>query len=149
MSLRSSGQSIAAAATRPPGAAVFLPALAPARCAMWLKTVRDSLDASIPIILDDDFDDLLARLEDTTVGARIAAAASGSMITASLASRDAALETRLSGYIDWLAGCFRRTHAPPAAGIDRKAFATDEAFSDAARNRLLKQLAQQIAVGAD
>lgn len=119
MSPCSSGQSIAASAKRPPSAAVFSPALAPAHSAMWMKTIRYSLDVSIPIILDDDFDDLLARLEDTTAGARIAAAAPDRMVSASLASRDAALETRLSGYIDWLGGSFGRTHVPLAAAQSR------------------------------
>lgn len=115
MSLSSSGPSIAASVKRPPSAAAFSPLLAPAQRAMWMTTIRHSLDVSIPIILDDNFDDLLARLEEATVGARIAAAAPDRMVSASLASRDAALATRLSGYIHWLAGSVRRTHAPLAA----------------------------------
>jgi hypothetical protein len=139
MSFSSSGQSLAASAKRPPGAAAFSPLFArrfgddgasgqapavdgagdpaPARAqrAMWMKIIRHSLDVSIPISSDDDFDDLLARLEDAPAGSRIAAAAPERAASASLAMRDAALETRLSGYIDWLAASFSHTHAPIAA----------------------------------
>lgn len=84
--------------------------------AMWLNTIRTSLEHIVPIASDDSFDDLLAQLDAIPSGH---AAASETRTTASLARRDAALEAHLSGHVDRLATAFRRVRArlaTPGAG---------------------------------
>ena len=81
----------------------------PSHRAMWLSTIRTSLERSVPIASDDSFDDLLDLLDAIPAGR--AAAAPGKRAPASLARRDAALEAQLSGHVDRLATAVRRFHA--------------------------------------
>jgi hypothetical protein len=81
----------------------------PSHRAMWLNTIRTSLERSVPIASDDSFDDLLALLDAMPAGH--AAAAPGKRVAASLARRDAALEAQLSGHVDRLATAVRRFRA--------------------------------------
>lgn len=74
--------------------------------AMWLKTIRTSLEHIVPIASDDSFDDLLAQLDAIPAGR--AAAVADKAAPASLAQRDAALEAQLSGHVDRLTTAFHR-----------------------------------------
>ena len=76
--------------------------------AMWLNTIRTSLEHIVPIASDDSFDDLLTQLDAIPSGH---AAASETRSTVSLAQRDAALEAQLSGHADRLATAVRRFRA--------------------------------------
>jgi len=84
--------------------------------AMWMDTIRDSLERSVPIASDDIFDDLLAQLDEIPSGPSSSHAATpDKRATMSLARRDAALETHLSGYVDLLAKVFGRLRGQFAA----------------------------------
>jgi hypothetical protein len=78
------------------------------REAMWMKTIRASLERSIPAPTDGRFDDLLARLDRIPgIADRRRDAPAAREAGDRLARRDAALEARLSGYVDLMAGMLR------------------------------------------
>ena len=98
----------------------------PAHRAMWLNTIRSSLERSVPIASDHSFDDLLAQLDAIPAGH--AAARADKVPPASLARRDAALEAQLSGHVDRLATAVRQFRArlatPGASPYPANIFAT-------------------------
>ncbi len=68
--------------------------------AMWMSTIRETLERTVPLVADDTFDDLLAQLDDIPSVTRGEIASASNRSSAASVRRDAALELRLSGYVD-------------------------------------------------
>lgn len=85
--------------------------LARSHRAMWMNTIRESLERSVPVASDDSFDDLLAQLDAIPAGPIKRAATPDERALASLARRDAALEAHLASHIDRLRRTYRRFFA--------------------------------------
>lgn len=76
--------------------------------AMWMTTIRQSLERSLPLVSDNSFDDLLAHLDAIPSRPAKHAATPDERALASLAKRDAALEAQLSSHVGRLAKAFGR-----------------------------------------
>ena len=88
---------------------------APAHRAMWMSTIRQSLERSVPIATDDMFSDLLAELDRIPVdrSRRGPAQAEPAFVAA---RRDAARVARLAGYVELLNDALDRGRNSLGAG---------------------------------
>jgi hypothetical protein len=80
--------------------------LARSHRAMWVNTIRESLERSVPIASDDSFDDLLAQLDAIPAGRTDHTVIADERVPATLARRDAELEAHLSAQVGRLAKAF-------------------------------------------